>query len=270
MSREKRGGSEGVWGGCPHGGSGLLPGKFQEAVLTPRLLPQATGKCVGLLPGSASTPVRMKPLARGMAHPWALFSSPLALTPPLHPWAGGRGVEAWRSRTVAWLPGGLSWGLHRVSCILPSPHPSDALGEAHDGQASAVLGQRDQPPLLAPQLLTQHIHSVQPGILSSRVVGHAGVGTRVGGPQALQHQGAAVQVEPAAGRDGQEQAREGLHGGPATRALGRHRLGLTGGGGPCPGPVGHRPSARPRRGSDARQPRSPAAPPAPPGRCAPA
>ena len=99
-------------------------------------------------------------------------------------------------------------------------------------------------------------------------MGHAGVGPRVRGPQALQHQGAAVQVEPAPGRESREQAREGLQ----ARLLGRgcHRLGLTGGGGRRPGPAGDRPSARPRRAVAARQPRSPAAPPAPPGRCAPA
>lgn len=52
-----------------------------------------------------------------------------------------------------------------------------------------------------PSLLTQHGHRVQPGVLPRRVVGHAGVGARVRGHQALQHQGAAVQVEPARGGD---------------------------------------------------------------------
>lgn len=37
----------------------------------------------------------------------------------------------------------------------------------------------------APGLLTQHIHRVQPGVLPGWVVGHAGVGTRVRGPQAF-------------------------------------------------------------------------------------
>lgn len=48
------------------------------------------------------------------------------------------------------------------------------------------------------------------------------------------------------------------------------RPSLTGGGGPCPGPGGRRPSARPRQVVAAHQPRSPAVPPGPPGRCAPA
>lgn len=61
------------------------------------------------------------------------------------------------------------------------------------------------PRLPRPSPLTQHGHGVQPGVFPGRVVGHAGVGARVRGLQALQHQGAAVQVEPAVGRLSREQ-----------------------------------------------------------------
>lgn len=119
-----------------------------------------------------------------------------------------------------------------------------------------------------PSWLTQHIHGVQPGVLPGRVVGYAGVGARVRGHEALQHQGAAVQVEPAqGGRAGSRCVRVGR---ACCLGQGGCRPGLTEGGGPRPGPAGHRPSARPPRAVAARQPRSPAAPPAPPGRCAPA
>lgn len=128
-------------------------------------------------------------------------------------------------------------------------------------------GMAEPPPLLASQLLTQHAHCVQPGVLPGGVVGHAGVGARVLRLQALQHQGAAVHVEPAGGRSA-----EGRHVRVCRCCLGP-RVGpgqaLTGGGGLRPGPVGHRPSARSRRAADARPPRSPAAPPDPPGHCAP-
>lgn len=118
----------------------------------------------------------------------------------------------------------------------------------------------------SPMLLTQHVHGVQPGVLPGRVVGHAGVGARVRGLQALQHQGAAVLVEPGAGREGQRAPLPGVRAGAGAG----HRPGLTGGGGPRPGPAGHHPLARSPPVVAAHRPRSPAAPPAPPGRCAPA
>lgn len=106
---------------------------------------------------------------------------------------------------------------------------------------------------------------MQSGILPRCVAGHASVGAGVRGSQALEHQGAAVQEEP---------AREALwRAGTAAGGSwlpGAGTAGLTAGGDPRPAAAGRRPSARPRRAAAAPGLRSLTAPPGPAARCAPA
>lgn len=188
---------------------------------------------------------------------------PLPSSPPLTPGCSGasglrmrpRPREVTRAQAHRWAWLRLEPGLLNPTLASPSRCPGQSPGRPHMAPASR-----------RPLLLTQHAHGVQPGVLPRRVVGHAGVGARVRGHQALQHQGAAVQVEAARGGGAGSRC---VRGGPLPPGRGGHRPGLTGGGGPRPGPAGGRPSARPPRAVAAHQLRSPAAPPAPPGRCAP-
>lgn len=250
----------------------MLSGKFQKAATISYGVLRATHRCQE----------RKKPSTGGHGlTPW-LSSHPPPYSPtlPPRPWAGSacsfslrKDAEAQRGRMVAWLT---VWTWLALEPGLRHPGPGIPPPDAPGG-GPTVAGPR-QPregraaPLLAPPLLTQHAHCVQPGVLPGRVVGHAGVGARVLGPQALQHQGTAVHVEPARGRRAESRHVRGCGccSGWGRGDPGGHGAGLTGGGGPRLGPAGHRPSARPRRAGAARPPHSAAAPPAPLGHCAPA
>ena len=112
-------------------------------------------------------------------------------------------AEAQRGQTGLAHRGGVDGGSQvppSGPCLHPPDNPVEAPcwpGRCHPGTA----GLPDSP---RPRLLTQHVDSVEPGVLAGRVVGHAGVGARVRGPQALQHQGAVVQVDPVEGRESRE------------------------------------------------------------------
>lgn len=192
MGREKRG-SEGVYRG-DLGRAGVSP---KEEM--PRLLPHP--------PGEEIRAIAWGPQSQPTPCPVAPFSSSSIPHSPLTPGCSGaaglrtrprpREVTRARAHTWAWLR--LEPGLPNPTLASPSRRPGQCPGRPHGGQAATVCG-AGPPAAPRPSPLTQHVHGVQPGVLPRRVVGHAGVGARVvRGHQALQHQGAAVQVEPVPG-----------------------------------------------------------------------
>lgn len=155
-----------------------------------------------------------QPPYMGFSDPRLPSASPLLPNSPVT----ARGWSAWVSglrmgcRGPERSEGGLDHsagmaGSGQVSSSRPWHHPPDApvavppfpVARSHRSWMA------EPPPLLAPQLLTQHAHCVQPGVLPGGVVGHAGVGARVLRLQALQHQAAAVHVEAAGGRSAEGQ-----------------------------------------------------------------